>query len=636
MNTEDIIKEVKKLIKTIIPPTIEITNIELEGPDIAIYTKNIEEFANNNDIVRQLAQGLRRRVAIRPDPSLLIETERAEAEIRQIIPAEAEITDIYFSPDSGEVTIEALSPGLAIGKHGSTLNEIKKRIGWAPKVVRGPPIPSKTIKEIRGYLRTIIEDRREFLRKIGRKIYKDISDDDNYVRLTALGGYREVGRSCHLITTRHSKVMVDCGLNVGSEENGSPYLNVPEALPLEKLDSVVITHAHLDHSGLAPLLFKYGYDGPIYCTPPTRDMMSLLQLDYLKVAVGEGRKAPYESTHIRETIKHCIPLRYGDTTDISSDIRLTLQNAGHILGSAIAHFHVGDGLHNVAISGDIKYEKTWLFNAAVNKFPRLETLIVESTYGGHKDFQPHRKEAGVQLKRIVNQTLSKKGKILIPVFAVGRSQEVMIVLEKLMRSKEIPRVTIHLDGMIMEATAIHTAYPEYLNNQLRTQIFQRGENPFLSDVFNHVDNSEKREKICDDPEPCIVLATSGMLNGGPVMEYFKALAPYKKNTFVFVGYQAEGTLGRRIQKGAKEVQILEKGKPIKVEIKFNVDTCDGFSGHSDRKQLLNFIYNLNPKPERILMMHGEESKCIDLASSIHQKYGVETRAPLNLETIRFV
>ena len=636
MNTEDIIKEVKKLIKTIIPPTIEITNIELEGPDIAIYTKNIEEFADNNDIVRQLAQGLRRRVAIRPDPSLLTDTEKAESDIRQIIPEEAEITDIYFSPDSGEVTIEAISPGLAIGKHGSTLNEIKKRIGWAPKVVRSPPIPSKTIREIRGYLRTVIEERREFLRKIGRKIYKDISDNNNYVRLTALGGFREVGRRCSLITTRHSKVMVDCGVNVGSEENGSPYLNVPEALPLEKLDCVVITHAHLDHSGLVPLLFKYGYDGPIYLTAPTRDLMSLLQLDYLKVAVGEGRKTPFESVHIREAIKHCIALRYGDTTDISSDIRLTLQNAGHILGSAIAHFHVGDGLHNIAISGDIKYEKTWLFNAAVNKFPRLETLMVESTYGGHKDFQPHRKEAGHQLKRILNQTLSKKGKVLVPVFAVGRSQEVMIVLEQLMRLKEIPTVKVYLDGMIMEATAIHTAYPEYLNNQLRTQIFQRGENPFLSDIFVHVDNAEKREKICDDSEPCIILATSGMMNGGPVMEYFKALAPYRKNTFIFVGYQAEGTLGRKIQRGAKEVQINEKGKPLNIEIKLDIETCDGFSGHSDRKQLLNFIYNLNPKPERIIMVHGEESKCLDLASTVHQKYGVETRTPLNLETMRFV
>jgi hypothetical protein len=205
-----------------------------------------------------------------------------------------------------------------------------------------------------------------------------------------------------------------------------------------------------------------------------------------------------------------------------------------------------------------------------------------------------------------------------------------------MRTNEIPRVNVYLDGMIMEATAIHTAYPEYLNNQLRTQIFQRGENPFLSDIFIHVDNIEKREKVCDDPEPCIILATSGMLNGGPVMEYFKALAPDKKNTFVFVGYQAEGTLGRKIQRGAKEVQIREKGKPINVEIRFNVETCDGFSGHSDRKQLLNFIYNLNPKPERILMCHGEETKCLDLATTVHQKYSVETRTPMNLETLRLV
>jgi hypothetical protein len=190
--------------------------------------------------------------------------------------------------------------------------------------------------------------------------------------------------------------------------------------------------------------------------------------------------------------------------------------------------------------------------------------------------------------------------------------------------------------MIMEATAIHTAYPEYLNNQLRTQIFQRGENPFLSDIFIHVDNKEKREKICDDSEPCIILATSGMMNGGPIMEYLKAMAPDKKNTLVFVGYQAEGTFGRKIQKGIKEVQILEKGKRVKVDIRANIETCDGFSGHSDRKQLLNYIYNLSPKPERILMCHGEESKCIDLASTIYQKYGVETRPPMNLETIRFV
>jgi KH/beta-lactamase-domain protein len=623
------------MVKKLLPPKIEVSKIDFEGPIVVIYTKSLEEFADNSEIVKQLAQGLRRRVAIRPDPSLLVDLDQAETEIRHIIPEEAQITDIYFERDTGEVTIEALSPGLAIGKHGSILNEIKKRIGWAPKVVRTPPIPSKTIKEIRNFLRTVDEERKEFLKKVGYRIYRDIPSDENWVRTTGLGGYREVGRSCTLLTTRNSKVLIDVGLNVGSDENGSPYLNLSEVLPLESLDGVIVTHAHLDHSGLVPLLYKFGYKGPVYCTQPTRDMMSLLQIDYLKVASSESKKAPYDSSHIREVIKHCIPLRYGDTTDIAPDMRLTFQNAGHILGSAIAHFHIGDGLHNVAVTGDMKYEKTWLFNPSVNKFPRLETLIIESTYGGHQDYQPPRKEAATQLKHIINKVIKRKGKILIPVFAVGRSQEVMIVIEQLIKNNNVPEVPVYLDGMIMEATAIHTAYPEYLNNQLRNSIFQRRQNPFLSESFKHVDSSELREQIRDSDDPAIVLATSGMMNGGPVMEYFKAWAPDEKNSIIFVGYQAEGTLGRRIQKGLKEVSINDKGNVIVVQINFDLAVIDGFSGHSDRKQLLNYMYNLDPRPERIIMCHGDESKCVDLASSIYKKYGIETRAPMNLETIRY-
>jgi KH/beta-lactamase-domain protein len=623
------------MVKKLLPPKIEVSKIDFEGPIVVIYTKSLEEFADNSEIVKQLAQGLRRRVAIRPDPSLLVDLDQAETEIRHIIPEEAQITDIYFERDTGEVTIEALSPGLAIGKHGSILNEIKKRIGWAPKVVRTPPIPSKTIKEIRNFLRTVDEERKEFLKKVGYRIYRDIPSDENWVRTTGLGGYREVGRSCTLLTTRNSKVLIDVGLNVGSDENGSPYLNLSEVLPLESLDGVIVTHAHLDHSGLVPLLYKFGYKGPVYCTQPTRDMMSLLQIDYLKVASSESKKAPYDSSHIREVIKHCIPLRYGGTTDIAPDMRLTFQNAGHILGSAIAHFHIGDGLHNVAVTGDMKYEKTWLFNPSVNKFPRLETLIIESTYGGHQDYQPPRKEAATQLKHIINKVIKRKGKILIPVFAVGRSQEVMIVIEQLIKNNNVPEVPVYLDGMIMEATAIHTAYPEYLNNQLRNSIFQRRQNPFLSESFKHVDSSELREQIRDSDDPAIVLATSGMMNGGPVMEYFKAWAPDEKNSIIFVGYQAEGTLGRRIQKGLKEVSINDKGNVIVVQINFDLAVIDGFSGHSDRKQLLNYMYNLDPRPERIIMCHGDESKCVDLASSIYKKYGIETRAPMNLETIRY-
>jgi len=634
MSAETVLNEVSKVVKEVVPASVEITEIEFEGSVVVIYTKSLNEFADNSEIVRKLAQSLRRRVDVRPDPSLLADLETAEKSIKETVPKDAEITNIYFEHDTGEVTIEAIAPGIAIGKHGAILNELKKKIGWAPKVVRSPPIPSKTVGEIRDFLRSIHEDRRQFLVNVGHRLNRAENLGESWIRSTALGGYRQVGRSATLVSTRDSKILVDCGVDFSSEEASNPFLSAPEVHPLENLDGIVITHAHLDHCGLVPALFKYGYNGPVYCTPPTRDLMTLLQLDYIKVAFGEGKKSPYESANIKEVVKHCIPLRFGETTDIAPDIRLTFHNAGHILGSAIAHFHIGDGMYNIAITGDIKFEKTWLFNQAVNKFPRLETLVIESTYGGHKDNQPSRKEAAEQLKQVVQRTIERKGKVLVPVFAVGRSQEVMMVLETLMRYGEIPTLPIYLDGMIWEATAIHTAHPEYLNSQLRTQIFQKGENPFLSEVFKRVDSQEMRETIANDSDPCIVLATSGMMNGGPVMEYFKTWASEPSNTIIFVGYQAEGTLGRRIQRGLNQLVMNDKGQQITVDIKLNLETCDGFSGHSDRKQLLNYVGSMDPKPERIIICHGEESKCIELASTLHKRYGIETRVPYNLETIR--
>ena len=261
-------------------------------------------------------------------------------------------------------------------------------------------------------------------------------------------------------------------------------------------------------------------------------------------------------------------------------------------------------------------------------------MIIESTYGGYHDIQPSRVEASTQLRDIIVRTLERKGKVVVPVFAVGRSQEVMLVVEELVRTGKIDKLPVYLDGMIWEATAIHTAYPEFLNSQLRTQIFQMNQNPFLSDIFKRVDSQEMREKILHDPDPCIVLATGGMMNGGPVLEYVKNWADDSNSTLVFVGYQAEGTIGRKIQKGVKDLTMMEKGKPITVEFKMDSETIDGFSGHSDRRQLINYIATLEPKPERIIIGHGEEHKCLDLASAIYKKFNVETRAPMNLETIR--
>src|SRR5205807_112527 len=193
MTIEDILNDARSVVKKVVPDHVEITQVDFEGPTIVIYTKNMEVFAESNDLVRQIAQQLRRRIVVRPDPSLLAPQDEAEKGIREVILPEAQITGIYFEPETGEVTIEALSPGVVIGRHGSVLNEIKKKIGWAPKVVRTPPIPSKTVEEIRQYLRTINDERQSFLKQVGRRLAREVPQGENYVRITALGGFRQVG-----------------------------------------------------------------------------------------------------------------------------------------------------------------------------------------------------------------------------------------------------------------------------------------------------------------------------------------------------------------------------------------------------------------------------------------------------------
>ena len=635
MSVEDVLFELKRKVQSKLPPDINVTGLEFEGPELVIYTDDPKKLADDGDIIRNLAKELRKRVVVRPDLKVLADPETAKTKIQEVVPKEAVLTNYYFDGETGEVQIEAEKPGLVIGRHGATLREITKLIGWTPKVVRTPPVRSTTIANIKDYLRSVQTERKNILRTVGRKIHRDIASKDQWVRISTLGGCREVGRSCMLLSTPESRIIIDCGINVGSDDSATPFLYVPEVYPLNQIDAVVLTHAHLDHAGLVPMLYKYGYEGPIYCTPPTRDLFVLLQLDYLEVAGREGKRLPYDSGMIREALKHTITLNYGDVTDIAPDTKLTMHNAGHILGSSIAHFHIGEGLYNVAFTGDFKFERTRLFDPAVCNFPRLETLVTEATYGGTNSIQPSRKEAEVNLINVVKDTIAKGGKVIIPAFSVGRSQEVMVVLEEAIRKKVIDEVPVCLDGMIYEATAIHTTYPEYLNNDLRDLIFHKGINPFLAQCFVQVESPKQRTEIIEGP-PCVILATSGMLNGGPVIEYLKRLGPNEKNTLVIVGYQAEGTLGRRIQKGWKELPLSVEGKTQTVKINLDVTTVDGFSGHSDRSQLMEYMRRIYPKPGRVLTNHGEEGNCLDLASSIYKKYRIPTMAPMNLETVRLI
>ncbi len=632
MAAEELLKEIKAAVKeTAFADAV--SNIDFEGPRVVLYCDNLDLLMENGEMIKELARKIRKRIILRPDPSILTDKEEAEKQIRELVPAEAKITEIIFSDDVGEVTIEAEKPGIAIGKGGSLLREIMHKISWTPKVIRAPPIKSDVVRNIRLSMIYGGSERRDILRKIGRRIHREQKAKDGWVRLTALGGAREVGRSCFLLQTPESKVMLDCGVNVASDEKAFPHLEVPE-VRLPELDAVVVSHAHLDHCGFIPYLFKYGFEGPVYCTPATRDLAVLLLVDYVDIAERENKQLPYSKKDIGSFLSHCIPLEYGDVTDIAPDVRITLHNAGHILGSSLVHLHVGDGLYNLVYTGDLKFDRTRLFSPAVYNFPRIETLIIDSTYGGAEDIQPYRSDAENAFVQKINETIKRGGKVLIPAFAVGRAQEMMVLLESARRSKILDSVPIYLDGMIWEATAIHTAYPEYLSQELRELIFKEDENPFLSEVFVKVSGPDKRTEIVDGG-PCVILSTAGMMAGGPVLEYFKHLAPDPKNTLIFVGYQGEGSMGRRIQKGWREIPMQKnKGKMEEVKVNLEIKTVEGFSGHSDRSQLLNYVRRMAPKPDRIVSVHGDDSKCVDFAGTLHKLFRAETRAPLNLETIR--
>ena len=629
--------EISQYILEHVPKEAEVTRIEYEGSTLAVYTKKPEILVEQSSAIVDIVNVIRKRIVIRSDPSVRLPEKDAERISREIISPEAEVTDINFDPSLGEIIIEAKKPGLVIGKNGTVLQEIIKRTKWRPHVLRSPPLRSKIVTHMRHYLHSESKERERILRTIGERIFRPKTYEVGDLRITALGGVQEVGRSAFFVQTRESNVLLDCGINPGSSRpfEAFPRLDDP-SFELDSLDAVVISHAHLDHCGLVPFLYKYGYDGPVYCSAPTSNLMTLLQLDYLDVASKQGIVAPYDQKDVRECVLHTIPLRYGVVTDIAPDMRLTLHNAGHILGSSIIHLHIGEGLHNIVYTGDYKYARTMLLEAAETEFPRVETVITESTYGGVDDVMPSRVEAEERLTAIINETLERKGKVLIPVPAVGRAQEIMLIIDGYMRRGLMKEAPVFIEGMISEATAIHTAYPEYLGREVRHSILHEGINPFQSDYFTIVEHPNVRQEIIDG-EPCIIMATSGMLEGGPVIEYFKSLAENDKNTIIFVSYQIEGTLGRRVKKGLTEATMMNsEGKMDVIKVGLQAESIEGFSGHSDRRQIINYIVQLMPRPERVVVCHGERAKSMSIANFIQRRCEVQTLVPAVMETFRLL
>ncbi|MDO8627814.1 MAG: beta-CASP ribonuclease aCPSF1, partial [Candidatus Diapherotrites archaeon] len=555
----DYIKQVKETIAASLPPVTMVTTVELEGPEISVYTKNPKAFFENENYVAKLAFELKKKINIRTDKALLTDEAKATKQIKEIVPADADIREISFNPAFSEVVIEAIKPGLVIGKGGETSKKIILETGWTPNIIRAPTSPSKILTGIRQYMHKYSSERKKILTDLAQRIYREIpANANNWVRLHALGAFREIGRSCIFVETPNTKILMDCGVNTGANKDEQfPYLDALN-FPVSQLDAVIVSHAHMDHAGLVPYLFKMGYRGPIYCTKPTRDMMTLLQFDFIDVLLKEGREPPYTERDVKEMAKHCVTREYREVTDIAPDIRITFHNAAHILGSSSVHLHIGNGDHNLVYSADIKNGFTRLFDNIDNNFPRVETLILESTYGGKDDVHPRRIDAEARLIQLVKETIQTGGNVLIPVFAVGRAQEVMLVIEEYARRGELEGINVYVDGMTKEASAVHTAYPEYLRQNIERRILQN-DSPFTSPIFKEADYAARDEILAKGS--AVIIASSGMLTGGASLAYLHKLAGDPNSTLLFIGYQGEGTTGRKIQAGNKSLPVLdEKGR----------------------------------------------------------------------------
>ena len=618
-----------------IPAEAQITRIEYEGPRIALYTKNPAFLHKNSYVISEIVNTLKKRVVTRTEKSIRKPENEARQTLEKTLPVEAEVSNYFFDDALGEITVEAGNPRILSQEAGFDLGSAMEQTGWKVKVRKAPHIKSTAIQNVYYALKAGSEIREKFYRELGEAIFRPRIAATEHVTIKTLGAFQEVGRSSLLVETAESKVLLDCGIHPGSRNTWDAYPRLDWAdISPNDIDAIVISHAHLDHMGFLPAMYKFGYDGPVYCTEPTLPLMTLLQNDFVKIAQIEGGRLVYDQKDIRDMIQHSITLPYGMVTDISPDIKLVFNNAGHILGSATVHLHIGEGAHNIVYTGDYKYGRTQLFDSATWNYPRVETLITESTYGAKEDIMPVREEVEMNFVNAINGILKGGGKVLIPIPAVGRAQEILLVIDQYMRNKILVEAPVFTEGMISEATAIHVSYADYLSRELRTKILEEGVNPFVSEYFTEVEHPTDREEAYREG-PAIIMATSGMLEGGPVLDYFENLAPSDKNKILFVSYQVQGTIGRRVLDGGSQASLMDQNGKIKiVDVKCAVQKIDGFSGHSDYNQIIRFVGKVRPKLQLVLVNHGDKRKTENLAYAIQRIYRIPAIHPAVQEAIR--
>jgi metallo-beta-lactamase family protein len=449
--------------------------------------------------------------------------------------------------------------------------------------------------------------------------------------LGAAGG--EVTGSAYLVETDRARVLVDCGLFQGGKK--ADELNVPPLAGNDRLDAVLLTHAHLDHTGRLPLLTRAGYTGPIKATPATMELTALILRDSAKLQVSEAERANrkrkaghpeimplYTPEQVEVTIQQLAPVPYQLAVEVAPGIRATWAEAGHMLGSASIQIEVQDNgkPKRVVFSGDLGPKGAPILRD-FEPFHRADMVFLESTYGNrdHRPFEDTVKE----FIGIVQEAVQNGGKILVPTFAVGRAQLLTMLLAWMFRNKKVQPFPLFLDSpMAIEASKIYQHHPELFDDEMNAFLKQGALSHDLK-TLRLSTTAEDSKKINDEPGPFLVLAGAGMCNGGRILHHLRHNLAKPETHVAIVGYQAVGTLGRMLVDGKKEVTMF--GEPIQVNAQ--VHTLGGFSAHAGQKDLLGWFEAIAPSKPRVVLTHGEDEPRGALAKLIQQRFRLPSTSP---------
>lgn len=456
------------------------------------------------------------------------------------------------------------------------------------------------------------------------------------MKITFHGAAREVTGSCHLVEDGGRRILLDCGMIQGGKErherNREPFGFEPAGL-----SCVILSHAHIDHSGRLPLLCKAGYKGPILATEPTLDLCKILLTDSARIQEEDARwkikrlrkqgkdhgwvKPLYTEQDARAILDRFVPVPFDRPYELDAG-RVTFTRAGHILGAAIVELELGsDGdARRLTFSGDLGVDDARLVGGP-RPVARPDYLLIESTYGDRDRDEPG--DRAEQLFEAIDRTVTRGGKLLIPSFAVGRTQAILARINDLVESGRLSGLTVFVDSpMAVEATRVFARHPQAYSDEAR-RLLRAGDRPLQFEGLKLVRSVEESKAINRFHDPCVVISASGMCTAGRIKHHLANNISDSRSEVLFVGYQANGTLGSVIQRGTDPVRIFGDWYPVKAR----VSTLEGFSAHADRAGLARWFEKLEGAPKTTYVVHGEEQAALSFAADLGRRFGAEVEVP---------